>query len=157
MSRPYVSRDVKSRVKQSENTCFSPLFAMGFRSKRHVEKADAPWSVDFRGMEHREKLRFEASKTAFRKNLYNILKRFELLVLKIFVKYFRATWCFLGKFPQNSLNTGSAGNFCMQQQKQAQLFGFLLGSSYLCTRNIKKPPYPSPLREEEDRPTPSLP
>ena len=61
---------------------------MGFRSKRHVEKADAPWSVDFRGMEHREKLRFEASKTAFRKNLYNILKRFELLVLKIFVKFF---------------------------------------------------------------------
>ena len=130
---------------------------MGFRSKRHVEKADAPWSVDFRGTKHREKLRFEASKTAFRKNLYNILKRFELIVLKLFVKCFRATWCFLGKFPQNSLNTGSAGNFCMQQQKQAQLFGFLLGSSYLCTRNIKKPPYPSPLREEGDRPTPSLP
>ena len=90
MSRPYVSRDVKSRVKQSENECFSPLFTMRFRSKRHVEKADAPWSVDFRGMEHLEKLRFEASKTAFRKNLYNILKRFELLVLKLFVKCFRA-------------------------------------------------------------------
>ena len=61
---------------------------MGFRSKRHVEKADAPWSVDFRGMEHREKLRFEASKTAFRKNLYNILKRFELLVFEAFCKVF---------------------------------------------------------------------